>query len=224
MRAGSALLAALALGACGGGNDAADAAREPAPTPRALRDVLDAELSRRGLRVRREVGNSRELRDDTGVLPPGVEVDLGPPAIAADARSASPEPAVVPAEAPAPLDPGLIEFRDGMVELVLSTPSALARAQGDIAGLGQEMVPVIVRGLQDGGRPALERKALADLGAAIPSALIAGALCDLAADAEEAWLRRYAVWALETHRSVDGADAVVPRLLLRMKYEPDGEA
>ncbi|MEE2940241.1 MAG: HEAT repeat domain-containing protein, partial [Planctomycetota bacterium] len=116
------------------------------------------------------------------------------------------------------------EFRDGMVELVLSTPSALARARSDIAGVGQEMVPVIVRGLQDGGRPALERKALVDLGAAIPCARIAGALCDLAADAEEAWLRRYAVWALETHRSVDGADAVVPRLLLRMKYEPDGEA
>lgn len=174
------------------------------------------------MRVRRDVGNSRELRDDTGVLPPGVEVDPGPPAIAADARSAPPR--IRPESAPPDLDPDLIEFRDGMIELVMSTPDALERARGDVAGVGAEMIPVIVRRLQDGEGAPLEQKALIDIAAALPSAEIARALCDVAADAEEAWLRRYAVWALEGHREAEGADAVVPRLLLRMKYEPDGEA
>ena len=106
----------------------------------------------------------------------------------------------------------------------MSTPEALKRARGDVAALGAPMEPVIASGLGAAERPALERKALIDLGAAIPSAMIAGALCDIAEDAEEAWLRRYAVWALEGHAVAEGADAVVPRLMLRMKYEPDGEA
>ncbi len=223
MRASACLLITLALTACADGREPGEAG-PPAPAQRPLRDVLDAELKRRGLRFRRGVGNSRELRDDTGVLPPGVDVDPGPPAIAADARSATVEEDPVGAQSPSPLDPGLVEFREGMVELLLSTPDALKRAQGDIEGIGAAMLPVLVRGLQDGERPALERKALIDLGATLPSAEMASALCDVAADAEDAWLRRYAVWALEFHRSAEGADAVVPRLLLRLKYEPDGEA
>lgn len=224
MRRSAGFLIALALTACGDGREAVGTESPQAPPQRPLRDVLDAELKKRGLRVRRDVGNSRELRDDTGVLPPGVEVDPGPPAIAADARSATVEEEPVSAQSPPPLDPGLVEFRDGMVELLLSTPDALKRAQGDIEGVGAEMLPVLVRGLQDDERPALERKALIDLGAALPSAEMAAVLCEVAADAEEAWLRRYAVWALEVHRSAEGADAIVPRLLLRLKYEPDGEA
>lgn len=216
-------MVALAFAGCGGGEDGVEVERPPAPVHRQLRDVLDAEMIRRGLHVRRDVGRSRELRDDTGVLPPGVEVDPGPPAIAADARSATADASPAAPPPVLQLDPDLVEFRDAMVDLVLSTPEALERARGDVAGLGPDMTPVIVRGLEDHQRPALERKALVDLGAALPSAEIAMALCQVASDAEEAWLRRYAVWALEGHRSAEGADRVVPGLLLRMKYESDGE-
>ena len=224
MRAASPLLLALALTACDGGQEWANTRPAEAPRWRELQDVLDAELERRGTPLRRDVGNSRELRDDTGVLPPGIEVDQGPPAIGADARSASaPIPAEEP-DSPSSLDPELVEFGNAMADLVMSTPEALKRARGDVAALGAAMEPVIARALQDTERPALERKALIDLGAAVPSAMIAEALCDIAEGGEEAWLRRYAVWALEGHAAAEGADAVVPRLMLRMKYEPDGEA
>lgn len=224
MRATSPLLLALALTGCNGGQEPASAESTEAHPWRELGDVLDAELQRRGSRIRRDVGNSRELRDDTGVLPPGIEVTPGAPAVGADARAAAAPFGVEEPDTPFALDQELVEFGDAMAELVTSTPEALKRARGDVASLGAVMEPVIARGLQDARRPALERKALIDLGAAIPSAMIAGALCDVAEAAEEAWLRRYAVWALAGHAGAEGADAVVPRLLLRMKYEADGEA
>lgn len=224
MRAASSLLLALALTACDGGQERAKTQPAEAPRWRELQDVLDAELERRGTAPRRDVGNSRELRDDTGVLPPGVQVDPRAPAIGADARSASALIPVQEPDSPPSVDPELVEFVDAMTELVMSTPEALKRARGDIAALGAVMEPVIASGLGAAERPALERKALIDLGAAIPSSMIAGALCDIAEDAEEAWLRRYAVWALEGHAVAEGSDAVVPRLMLRMKYESDAEA
>lgn len=224
MRRAELALVAVLLAACGGEKEPEAPEPAAAPTHRVLRDVLDARLAERGLEVRRDIGTSRELRDDTGVLPPGVEVDQGPPAIAADARSATADVEPEAPEPPPELDPDLVEFREGMIELVLSTPDALERARGDIAGVGEEMVVVLARPLSEGERPAEELKVLIDLAAGLPHADLAAALCDLAAGAEEPWLRRYAVWALEFHRGAEGADVVVPRLLLRMKYEADGEA
>lgn len=200
--------------------------------------MLDARLAEYGLSIRRNVGTSRELRDDTGVLPPGVEADpegvqpaetepagTEPTETEPATQEGSPAPSAGAGDSEEPsFDPGLVEFLEGTVVAVLSTPSALERAKGDVAGLGDEIVPLLAHTLQDAGRDPLELKVHVDLATAVPHADLALALCELTASAEDAWLRRYAAWGLEAHRGAEGADAVIPRLLLRVKYEPDGVA
>lgn len=203
-----------------------------AEASRPVRDVLDAKLAGWGLVQRTESYVARELRADIGVLPPSAED-------ASESSSKKPSPPEDsgssddseadgtdhrPASEVAPLDADLVELRDGLVGMVLGNPRQLMLAQGDVANLAEEMIPVLLDGLNDRSREAGELKVLIDLASAAPSGEIAVALSWLASEADQDWLRRYAAYGIQAHAKAPGADAAIPQLFFRLKYEKDAEA
>lgn len=188
---------------------------------RPVRDVLDAKLAAFGLVQTTDSYVARELRADIGVLPPSAEqtAESTP-----ESTPAAGEAETAGAAKTATLDPDLVELRDGLVGMVLGNPRQLELARGDVANLAEEMIPVLVAGLNDRACDAGRLKVLIDLTSAAPSGEIAVALAWLASEAEEDWLRRYAAYGIQVHAEAPGADAAIPQLFFRMKYEKDPEA
>ncbi len=181
-----------------------------------MRDVLDAKLAAWGLGPRKESYTARELRADIGVLPPSATNED-------HTQDGDPGSAAGPPEGSA-LDPELVELREGLVGMVLGNPRQLKLAQGDVANLAEEMAPVLAAALGDRSRDPAELKVLIDLAKVAPSGDIAVALAWLTSEADEDWLRRYAAYGIEAHAKAPGADAAIPQLFFRMKYEKDAEA
>ncbi|MEM6672952.1 MAG: HEAT repeat domain-containing protein [Planctomycetota bacterium] len=211
------LTAALLLltAACGGSGDpeprTAPPAAEPEPARRALRDVLDAKLGELGLKARTDVDLARELRTNVGLLP-------GETAAAGDEEATESEPTG------AALDPELIEMLDGLASMVRADPRQLDLARQDIASLGEEMAAVVVSRLRDETADDADLRVLMDLAAGSGESEVALALAELAAAHDEEWARHYAAWTITFVADAPGADAVVPGLLRRLKYERDREA
>ena len=135
-------------------------------------------------------------------------------------------------------DRELFEFAAGMASLAASGGDSAATAKADIAAEGDTAIAPLIRVALGDSQPDTDRQAALDLLAAIESPTAAHALAYVAtvagavdptsplgaSQAEGAWLRRYAVWVVRSHAAVVGADATVPALLKRLKYEPDEEA
>jgi len=218
MRALAALALLSLLGSCGPGEQEAPSA-DPgavAPAARPTRDVLDATLAELGVRRREGVLSARELRGNRGLLPgelDGEPEDSSPDGAPAPGTSAPPWAD--------PLDPEMVEFRDGLVGMVVSDPRYLGAATGDVIAAATELAPALAAGLRELDRPAEELKVLAQFARSAPQAGTAAALAELAAGHDDPAVRAFASWALIASAELEGGGAAVPALLRRLKYEKD---
>ena len=232
MRGGAALALLTLLGSCGPEGPAA-----PAPDPgdsaalaRPTRDVLDATLAELGATRREGVLSARELRTNQGLLPRDTPAGLedtatGGTAVndtAAEDAAAVGDPAgTMTGE---PLDPEMVEFRDGLVGMVLSDGRYLETATADVTAAAEELAPALAAGLREGGRPAEELRVLAQFARSAPGPDAAEALVELAAGHDDPSVRAFASWALIPAAELEGSGAAVPTLLRRLKYEKDSTA
>lgn len=175
---------------------------------REVRDVVDAKLREIGDVDRDEGAGSLELREDTGLLPQQVEGESEAPVFDHDAG----------------LDPDQIEFRDGLVALAARRPRDLPIVRHDFESAGPEFARVIAAGLRDVQRDPAELHVLVQVADVVPCEAAARALVELAGTAEPAWLRAAAARAIVAQWTAPEADAVVPALLYRTKYERDTDA
>ncbi len=231
------LRAALALmpllGACGpgaAGGDTAPATAPPGspagtPAARPTRDVLDATLAELGVSRRQGVLSARELRANRGLMPGESAGQAEEGDAPLDVTSApTPDPAATSGAAAGPLDPEMVEFRDGLVGMALSDPRYLKTALADVVAASAELSPSMAAGLRERDRPADELKVLMQFARAAPSATVAGALAELTLTHDDPTVRAFASWALVPTGEADGSGAVVTTLLRRLKYEKDTQA
>ncbi len=218
MRALAALALLPLLGSCGPGEQEAPSADPGAETPaaRPTRDVLDATLAELGVSRREGVLSARELRGNRGLLPGELDGEPG-----ASSPEDAPAPGASPAPGADPLDPEMIEFRDGLVGMVVSDPRYLEAATGDVAAAATELTPALAAGLRELDRPAEELKVLAQFARSAPHADTAAALAELSAAHDDPTVRAFASWALIPAAELEGSGAAVPALLRRLKYEKD---
>ena len=215
-------------------------AKEAAPPPgaaatgrantRVVRDVLGATLDRLGVDARLDVISAPELRSNEGLLrdeqpapDPVSDRLIGGQPSAPVSQSDVDAPLDPSGEPAAPLDPELVELREGLIGMVIGSPKLFEMAKQDVAGLKDEIVPVMVAGFAVPDRDPSELKVLIDLSASSPAPQIALEIVRIAAAHEEAWMRRYAGWSLAGLAETPGADQVIPQLLRRLKYERDAE-
>ncbi len=126
--------------------------------------------------------------------------------------------AAEPAAAEAASDDDLRERIDGLISLLSSTqPDFRSAAREEVAGLGDVATPVLRSLLADPALEASQRIAAAELLAAVPTRLAAEALLRQLETATEPWLRAQCAWRL----GQTDADWIVPRVILRLKYEKD---
>ncbi len=212
------LASALGLGAACSGDAPPGAGSEQVQGPvevptRVLRDVVGSTLARLGVEARAGELSAPELRVDNGLLPGSEE---GAAVASEDTGSEAPEDA-------SPLDPELVELREGLIGMVEGNPKQLGLAKKDIAHLKDEIVEVMVAGFHVEGRTPEALKILIDLAVEAPAPEIALEVARVAASAEEVWLKRYAAWSLSSLAATPGTDQVIPLLLRRLKYERDPE-
>lgn len=120
--------------------------------------------------------------------------------------------------AEAPPVPDLEERVRGLVFDLPGARGAMRTLQlGQISELGDPSVPVLAAVLSDPRTADGPRAAAVDALAAIDSPRAAGHVAAQVEGASQAWLRAHAARALANTRQ----DQVVPRLLLRLKYETD---
>lgn len=129
---------------------------------------------------------------------------------------------VGPAPEIPPLAPELEEEVDGMVTMLAGSDERMrsipiATIRDDV---GPAAVPRLAAALASDRLPAEERVAAAELLASLNHPAATEALLGQLSNAPEAWLRRWCAW----HLASVPDDAVVPRLLFRLKYESDHEA
>ena len=93
-------------------------------------------------------------------------------------------------------------------------------ALDDLRGVGPAAVPVLREILLDAARPAEERAAAAEGLGALDDPTADEVLMQALEKASEPWVRAQAVWRLASSRH----DHLLPRLILRLKYEKDAEA
>ena len=132
------------------------------------------------------------------------EADVGAEAAAAPETSEAPEEEHV-----AGLVHMLANSRGRMRELPLE----------EITTLGDAAVPDLVVIAANSEHDAAERIAACELLAKLATPLASEHLCQLVERSPDSWVRAQAAWRLGT----TGADWLVPRLLLRLKYETDPE-
>jgi HEAT repeat protein len=144
---------------------------------------------------------------------------VGPALASAEAR-------VTPVPAPPSPDADTLEHVDGLLTM-LAEPAGRSRwSHGDMAGialeeltgLGEEATAVCAAVLEDGTAPGGRRIAAARGLGAIGTPAAADALCRVLESAPESWLRARCATML----GEAGVDRVLPRMLLRLKYEKDG--
>ncbi|MEO0661650.1 MAG: HEAT repeat domain-containing protein, partial [Planctomycetota bacterium] len=121
------------------------------------------------------------------------------------------------------LSPDDIELRDGLVELVLAQPRMLAASLGDVEAGGDGLVAALAAGLDNPARPDEELRALVDLTSGLEDARVARSLLGVATRARSSELRGFAATALQRHLEAPDADAVLPALVKRLKYERDAD-
>lgn len=222
MRALAALALLSFLGSCGppGEQEAPNAAPgAETAAARPTRDVLDATLAELGVSRREGVLSARELRGNRGLLPgelDGEPGDSSPEVAPAPGASADPSAD--------PLDPEMIEFRDGLVGMVISDPRYLEAAAEDVVAAATELAPAMAAGLRELDRPAEELKVLAQFARSAPHADTAAALAELFAGHDDPTVRAFASWALIPAAGLEGSGAAVPALLRRLKYEKEAVA
>ena len=177
-RSGVPVLAALALAACGGGEE--PAAPEAAPF---------------------------EIRP---VVAPGL-AEL-------EARVAAESPAPPPPED----DPDELRERvRGLCTFVSGASAALRdTALAEVRDLGDRAVPPLADLLGSDGAEPGERTAAAQLLATVGSPRAAACLLGQVESAREPWVRAHCAWQL----AAAGQEWIVPRLVLRLKYEKDHDA
>ena len=221
MRAPAALALLSLLGSCGPGEQEAPSAGPGTETPaaRPTRDVLDATLAELGVSRREGVLSARELRGNRGLLPGELE---GPEDPASPGNEAGSRAAGDPRAEP--LDPEMIEFRDGLVGMVVSDGRYLETATGDVVAASAELAPALAAGLREADRPADELKVLVQFARSAPQPDTAAALVELAAGHDDATVRAFASWALVPAAGLEESGAAVPALLRRLKYEKDTTA
>jgi hypothetical protein len=221
----TALCSVVWVGSCAKPAEPAPAAATEA-TGRAVKDVLGATLKRLGVQARAGVISAPELRANVGLLAGDpAEADPASDRLIGGSGGAG-EPPAADAHMEEPdvvLDPDLVELREGLIGMVMGNPNQLGTAQKDVAHLKDEIVPVMVAGFAVQGRDPAELKILIDLAVQSPAPGIAVAIAEVAASHDEAWIRRYANWALASLAETPGADQIVPRLIRRLKYERDPE-
>jgi len=207
----------VALAACGGGADpgeGADGAQRGVVAEDPLPDVLAAKLAEYGATAVDGEGEvAPELRDDTGTLPEGVATEETPGDGEGDAEGAGD----APADEDLPQD--VVDLRDQLVDMVLSRPRMLSVALGDVEAAGEAMPRALAAALRDDARPTEELRVLVDLAKTRPSANVARALERVATFAPDPSLRGYAASAILDHLEAPGADAVLPGIVKRQKYE-----
>ena len=227
-------------------------APEPAAYVRPVRDVLDATLAELGVTARSEERLARELRGNEGLLPGESTVESGASDAAAvddgedggsgtttvvgtntdatlenpaaQGTASAPSETVLTESSPAELDPELVEMREGLLEMVKGDPRQLAVAQGDFENLGVEVADVLLAGFEAHREDPVSLRFLADFASVVPDARLAQTVMELTASHEEPWLRRYCAWLLGRWSETPGAEAIVPLLVRRLKYERDQEA
>lgn len=219
-------IALLALGGCGGdgAGEGADGAPRGVVAEDPLPDVVGAKLAEYGVAAVDGEGEvAPELRDDTGTLPAGVAEDGsgtdGAESGGAAADGSAPDAPATDEDPEAGLSEDVLELRDGLVEMVLSRPRMLSIALGDVEAAGEEMPRALSAALRDDARSAEELRVLVDLAKAQPSAEVARALEHVATFAPDASLRGYAASSILDHLDAPGADAVLPGIVKRQKYE-----
>ena len=218
MRALAALALLPLLGSCGPGEREAPSA-DPGTdgsAARPTRDVLDATLAELGVSRREGVLSARELRGNRGLLPGELDGEKGgssPESVSGPGASADP--------GADPLDPEMVEYRDGLVGMVVSDPRYLEAATGDVVAAANELAPALAAGLRELDRPAEDLKVLAQFARSAPHADTAAALAELSADHDDPTVRAFASWALITSAELAGSGGAVTALLRRLKYEKD---
>jgi len=215
MRAPAALALLSLLGSCGPGEQEAPSAGPGTETPaaRPTRDVLDATLAELGVSRREGVLSARELRGNRGLLPGELE---GPEDPASPGNEAGSRAAGDPRAEP--LDPEMIEFRDGLVGMVVSDGRYLETATGDVVAASAELAPALAAGLREADRPADELKVLVQFARSAPQPDTAAALVELAAGHDDATVRAFASWALVPAAGLEergGRPGVAPQAEVR---------
>jgi HEAT repeat protein len=121
-------------------------------------------------------------------------------------------------EPPLP-EPAEEERVRGLVTLAADPAGGSMRAIAleEAAGLGDACLPTLSTVVLDAQASGAERQAAVELLGALATARAAEVLLGLVETAEEPWLRAHAAWRLGDA----GEDWVVPRLVLRLKYEDD---
>ena len=128
--------------------------------------------------------------------------------------------AQVPAPAPLPeLGADDLEELEGLVTMGADPKFAEVAAESVREELGEGAIGPLVAILLDGTRTPRVRGSAAALLAALDDDRASRQLLEAAEKAGEPWLRRLAVY----HLGFTSADWIVPRLLLRLKYEKDPE-
>ncbi len=199
MRALASATLCAALAACGG---APDAPAAPPPPPFELRPVVAAAIA-------------------------ALEAELGlehrPAAELAAAITAAAMPAATPpdpAEGAADVPADVAEETEGLVTFLRGAAGDLREAAlEDARSLGDGALPVLAAIAQDAERDGAERVAAIELVAAVASPRAAEVLMTWVEHAPEPWMRSHGAWRLG---ELDH-DHVVPRLVLRLKYEKDYE-
>ena len=123
-----------------------------------------------------------------------------------------------PRTAPEPLDLEQESQLEGLTTLVASDPDMRSVAADDVARIGSAAWSKLAEIARAAGRTDAERAAAVDLIEPVDP-YGAEALLVLVTDADPAWVRARAAWRLAS----DGPDALVPALILRLKYEKDHE-
>ncbi len=117
------------------------------------------------------------------------------------------------------LTPAQLQDLDGLVTMLVSSTGALRQVPLEAINedIGPAAVPRLREWLVDDAREAAQRLAAAELLAALDHPLAAEALLRRVELAPEAWMRSWCAWYLGN----TSQDQVLPRLLLRLRYEKD---
>lgn len=152
--------------------------------------------------------------------PPEVQA---PPTLAPIVQQRLADLAAAPTAAPAPT-PETLELTEGLLQTRVHGGQFKDMAFDDLSAMGKDAILPLAQWARDTSVDvALRQAAVELLGVLAQEPDGAGAserLLGLATDARESWLRAHAAWRLGGSHS----DHVVPRLVLRLKYEGDPEA